>query len=105
MIGHEAVGQKTHANAFGGINQRLQKRGIVFIVAKNQLPAVASIEDMVTQPAWNLSGTAWHGFILVSHRSARKDERPFFLSSLFSSGRVVNSRVNGFWRRRFWVFW
>lgn len=61
VVGHEAIGQNAHADAFRDFRQHFLECGIVFILAEDRLACVGPIEHVVHQPAGGVSQGSSHG--------------------------------------------
>jgi len=61
VVGHEAKAQHGHRDFDAGMGHGLEEGLVVGIRPKNLAPAVAPVDDVVTDPSHRGSRGAWHG--------------------------------------------
>src|SRR6266851_3020504 len=61
VVGHEAKAQYGHRDFNASMGQGLEEGLVVGILPKHLAPAVATVDDVVTDPSDRGSRGAWHG--------------------------------------------
>src|SRR5260370_28217998 len=61
VVGHEAKAQHGHRDFDAGIGHHLEEGLVVGSPPQNLAPAVAPVDDVVTDPSHRGSRGAWHG--------------------------------------------
>jgi hypothetical protein len=100
MVGHQAIRQQPHVGVFTGLAQQLDEGGVIAILAKDRLAAVAPVEYMVAVAALGSACMSRHAGIIARGTDVGKGKctvSPFlvlFLSNImarFDIGHVRQS--------------
>jgi hypothetical protein len=51
MVGHDAVREQPHADAFHGLGGDTQERGVIAILGEDERPRLGAIEDVIDAAA------------------------------------------------------
>lgn len=60
MVGHQAIGEQTHGEAFSRLAQQFDEGGEVAVFLEDGASGVAAVEDVVAVAALASSWVAWH---------------------------------------------
>lgn len=83
MVGHQAIGEQAHGDAFASLTQQFDEGGVIAVFVEDGTAAIAPIEDMVTVAALGTSWVAWHRSdyrVLGTRRQAKSTLSPFLAS-------------------------